>query len=128
MNDASRNKSVLVVEDDADLREHLKEVLKTQGFRVFVGGNVEEGKAQFRIRNPDLILTDLRLPGGDGNELIYLVRETDPERPIIAMSGGYSNAAVNLEMADVLGANTVLCKPFRNKQLLDAVQALIGAP
>ena len=120
-------KSILIVEDDYQFRDYLSELLKGEGYEVFVANDVREGEAQFRFRRPDLILTDLVLPGAEGTELIFSIREREPERPIIAMSGGNRYSDRYLEMADALGAGAILAKPFTAVELLETIEAQLAA-
>jgi CheY-like chemotaxis protein len=118
--------TILVVEDNLDFREYLVELLKLSGYKTLIADDGAQAHAQFRIRKPDLVLTDLVMPQRDGAELIYQIREREPDKPIIAMSGGYSGAEKNLETANALGANRVLGKPFTSAQLLEVIQELLG--
>ncbi len=121
-------KRVLIVDDDYDTVEYLAAMLKLEGYETLTATSAAEGWAQFRHRRPNLILTDLRMPGRNGEDLIYEVLSQGAECPIIAMSGGYDKAELQLEMANALGANLVLGKPINRTALLNAVQQLIGSP
>ena len=125
MNDGTNKTTILVVDDDYQFCEYICDVLKMAGYAVLVASDVESGKVQYRFRHPDLILTDLSMPGQEGGELIDHIREKEKDRPIIAMSGGYRHADHNLEMAEMLGANAVLGKPFSNSDLLATIEGLL---
>jgi DNA-binding response OmpR family regulator len=118
--------TILIVEDDVQLRDYLSELLKDEGYEVFTAGDVAEGKAQFKFRRPDVILTDLVLPGAEGTELIFSIREKEPDRPIIAMSGGSRFSGRYLELADALGAGVILAKPFSAGELLQAIEVQLA--
>ena len=125
MKDATHKTTILVVDDDYQFCEYVCEVLKDADYAVLIASDVEAGKVQYRFRHPDLILTDLSMPGQEGGELIDHIRSKESDRPIIAMSGGYRHADYNLEMAEVLGANAILAKPFSNNDLLDTIAGLL---
>lgn len=119
-------RSILIVEDDEQYCDYLKELLKSEGYEVYIARNVGEGRALFKFRRPDLILTDLVLPDAEGTDLIFAIRQKEPERPIIAMSGGSRYSDRYLEMASVLGAGAILAKPFTAGKLLGAIEEQLG--
>ena len=80
------------------------------------------GKVDF-----DLVITDIMLPDRDGNSLIVELRRRYPGIPVIAVSGAPSTAFVNhLEMASKVGADHVLGKPFKARELKARVNELLG--
>ncbi len=62
--------TILLVEDDSDLRELLQEELEAEGYQVTACGDAEQGKAFLASQAPDLLISDLRLPGADGLSLL----------------------------------------------------------
>lgn len=118
---------ILIVEDDLQFREYLVELLKEMGYQVIVANDVAEGKSLFKFKHPDVVLTDLVLPGiAKGEDLIFYIKEQLPDQPIIAMSGGHRHSERYLEIAKVLGAGAILSKPFLAAELLDAIEAQLA--
>ena len=106
---------VLVVDDDAGLRDSIRALLESMGFLVSTAGNAWEAICEVGAQRPDLILTDIYMPEGDGYELISAMRNFGETIPIVAMSGGPLQYGVedHLGIAKRLGAEATLPKPFR---------------
>jgi CheY-like chemotaxis protein len=116
-------KTILLIDDDELLRELFGGALRRKGYYVIEADSGVEGFEKARQNLPDLILTDICMPGGDGETLLHNIRD-DPElktSQVIVMSG----------MPDLLvprtgteeGANDFLTKPVSLKVLLSCVQA-----
>ena len=112
---------ILLVEDEERVRALLKGVLESNGYEVQEASSGKEALQSYARSPPDLILTDLVMPDMEGIELITKIRKSDPNLKIIAMSG--SNY---LDIAERLGVDHTLAKPFSNKSLLNAVKATLG--
>jgi CheY-like chemotaxis protein len=114
--------SILVVDDEADVRELLSEILEECGYQVF---QAEDGKDALRClhaRQMDLIITDLIMPEQEGLETISRMRMEMPEMKIIAMSGSFEPSY--LRVARLLGADRTLQKPFSFDDVLAVVRQL----
>lgn len=122
-----QRRSILVVDDDAQLRRFIVELLEGEGFVVIQAPDGETGVKLFREHGPDLILTDIVMPDGEGIELIQTIGASTQRRPIVAMSGGgaLKFGADYLRMARLLGADAALQKPFTGTQLLQTVDGLL---
>jgi len=106
---ASEPVTVLVVEDDAPLAALFVGLLKRGGYRTITAGTVAEGRDRLEAGDVGVLITDLRLPDGDGLELIEWTRKTDPRIAIIAVTAfGSIERAVR---AVRLGAYDFLTKP-----------------
>lgn len=114
------NQRILVVEDDAGLRDCVQCLLRTKGFATVIGETVEQGLRALRSDDFDLVITDLRLPDSTGLDLIRGAKELDPETPVILMTS-YSSVESAIE-ALRLGAVDYLIKPFDNSEFLHSVQ------
>lgn len=126
MDNARQSPSILVIDDDAQLRGFLREVLDQEGFEVLEADNGTVGCAMFERHRPDLVLTDIVMPEKEGMELIMELRRSHPELPIIAMSGGNAGFSGSyLAAAGKLGADATLAKPFTASHLLSAIQELL---
>ena len=112
--------AILVVDDEQAQRTVLAGFLRKRGFEEFQAASVEEGLAVVRARTVDLVLTDLRMPGGGGLALLEGVRALNPEIPVIVMTAfGTVSSAVD---AMKKGAADYLTKPID----LDELEVLIG--
>jgi DNA-binding NarL/FixJ family response regulator len=86
----SKNTSVLVVEDDESIRTSLSTVLSEYGYRVRSAEDGFSALLEIRTEVPDVILSDLHMPGMSGFELLAVVRIYYPGVKVIAMSGAYA--------------------------------------
>ena len=119
---------ILVVDDDADMLRLLSMRLTAAGYRVTAVGSAEAALNQLDIEQPQLVLSDVQLPGRDGLALFDLVRARHPALPVILLTAhGTIPDAVE---ATARGVFTYLTKPFDGKALLDKIaQALaLSAP
>lgn len=117
--------SVLVVDDDAAIRAGLEIHFRRQGWRVETAAGVAEAAAKFRRAPRPLVVTDMRMPDGDGLDVTTAVRERAPETAVILMTafGGVPEAVRAMRA----GARDYLIKPVAFPQLLEAAeQALAG--
>jgi CheY-like chemotaxis protein len=119
---------VLVVDDDADLRDSIRALLESMGFLVSTAANACEALLEIGAQRPDLVLTDVYMPEGDGYELIATLRSYGDTIPIIAMSGCAFQFGLqdHLGKAMRLGAEATLAKPFRSATLIETVDRAIG--
>jgi CheY-like chemotaxis protein len=117
---------LLVIEDDDLLREIIAVTLRHAGHSVAEAVEGRQGCELFHAQPADLVLTDLIMPGQEGIETIMQLRQTQPDLPIIAMSGGATHARFYLEIAAKLGARRILAKPFTAEDLLRSVHDLLA--
>jgi len=116
---------ILVIDDEADMRALLDEMLRAGGHEVVLASDGRDGVAKYRARPADLVITDLFMPNQEGLETIVELRRDFPRVVIIAMSGKTSASAM-LSIAVRLGAVEVLIKPFQPAELLAAVARALG--
>lgn len=107
--------TILVVEDDSDLRELVAESLRNQNHLVSTASSGAAGRRIARADPPDLYLVDVGLPDVDGVDFVREVRREDLAVPILLMSADDSDARV-VEGLDA-GANDYVVKPFSNQLL-----------
>jgi excisionase family DNA binding protein len=117
--------TVLVVDDDAGLREFLRVNLEAEGFSVREAGSASEGLAALDEEPPDLILLDVMMPRVDGWEMLSRVQERHGVAaiPVIMYSGKLEAA----EHAEERGAQAFIGKPFDPRKLLDVTKQLLGS-
>ena len=112
---------VLVIDDDEEHRTLAKAMLVGAGHEVEEALDGADGLRAFGKRPPDLVLTDINMPGLDGHEVIAALRVQQAKVPIIAVSGGSAIAKDELLLkASALGAVEVIMKPFEFRQLIGA--------
>ena len=113
---------ILVVEDDADVREFLGEMLTDEGFALEFATEGQEGLESFKSGAFCLVLTDLLMPNLHGMDLIKTIRGAGHDVPIIAMSGYPTSPDDVLEG----GADAFFGKPFDNDELTHMIDELLG--
>ena len=114
--------SVIVVEDDRQIRRFVRTVLEAEGYRVFESGNGASGLLEAANRKPDLVILDLGLPDQDGVGVIGRIREWSSV-PIIVLSAR-SGESVKVDALDA-GADDYLTKPFGTGELLARIRAAL---
>jgi DNA-binding response OmpR family regulator len=122
----SVKRRVLVVEDDFDTLHPLAELLRLRGYNVSTASEAEQGLDVARQFNPDLIITDIALPGKSGLHFIGAVRKNQALQatPIIVISGCGPMILVEAEAA---GANCCLEKPISIDLFWSAIDQVFGA-
>ena len=118
--------TVLVIEDEADIRQSIRTILETAGYAVIEAENGIPGLSLYASRRPDLVLTDIVMPEKDGLETIREICRMDPAAAIIAMSAYEYGRMDFLEIAKRFGAAGTLRKPFRPDELLASVSWVLG--
>ena len=125
-----QGKNVLIVDDDSSIQELLRIILTKHGYEVQQATDGEEGVKKFLEIEPDLVISDISMPKGDGFNVAILIRSKerslDKKVPILLISAFYDNQS-NKENALRCGADAFLSKPFTQKQLIEAVQNLLPA-
>ena len=115
--------SVLIVDDDIALRTTIYRDLTDQGFAVSLAQNAAEAISVLLAGPIDVLLTDLRMPGADGIDLLEQIRSASTRTRAILMSG-YASAR-DYQRAIECGAVRVLCKPFTPSELLQAIRQAV---
>jgi two-component system KDP operon response regulator KdpE len=113
---------ILVIEDDAAIRNVLRVLLEAEQYRVIEAGTASRGEVEARSHKPDLLLVDLGLPDGDGLAVIKRIREWS-QVPIIVVSARTMEAQ-RIAALDV-GADDYVTKPFSTPELLARVRAAL---
>jgi CheY-like chemotaxis protein len=117
--------SVLVVDDDAGLREFIRANLEAEGSSVREAGSASEGLAALDEESPDLILLDVLMPKMDGWEMLRRVQERHGVDAIQVIM--YSGTVEEAGKAEERGAQAFIGKPFDPAKLLDATKQLLGS-
>jgi CheY-like chemotaxis protein len=128
---------ILVIDDEALVREALQRVLASTTVSVIAAGDADEGLAALRGSAFDLVIIDVVLPGMDGVAAIKEIRRHHPRMPIIAISGGgdfglsgYRPESIStiayLAACTAAGANGVLAKPFETAELRSLIAQVLA--
>jgi CheY-like chemotaxis protein len=119
------NETILIADDDSDIREILRHTLERAGYVTAEAANGSEALSALRTMQFDLLITDLAMPERDGLELLEVLRYEQLAPKVIAMSGAWDG--VCLPAAAKLGAQAALPKPWRAEALLDTVRTVLAA-
>ena len=118
---------LLVVDDEANIRELLGKCLASNGYRVTAVASAAEALRVARDERPDLIISDLQLEDADGLEMIAELKAEFPERPVILLTGVLFDPKVVNELLPAK-VDCYLEKTSSLAKILEAVRRLIGPP
>jgi excisionase family DNA binding protein len=114
---------VLVVDDDARVREFIRINLELEGYRVREAERAEEALAAIENDSPDLVLLDVVMPGTDGWQMLQRMQERHGSIPVIMFSGKVGEA--DADEATRRGAEGFIGKPFDPQQLIERAKQLV---
>ncbi len=118
--------TVLVLDDDAQIREMVRQVLEMEGYAAMEASDGRQGVRLCREHSVDLVITDIFMPEKDGLQAIREIRQDAPNTKIIAISGGGETVAGDfLHHARLFGADRVFAKPLRLSELVASVRELL---
>ena len=118
---------ILIVDDEAQIRELLRMAFEARGFEVAEADNGENALALHDEIGPAAVVIDLIMPGMEGIETIRHLRARNANLRIVALSGGGSMGFVDfLKYAQQLGADLAMSKPVPLKELVASVSRLIN--
>ena len=115
---------VLVVDDEASIRDLLSKTLALADYEVDVAPDGEEALDRLKTQPCDLLITDLRMPGLDGMSMISEVRRLHPQLPVIVITG-FSTEATAIDAANI-GVSGYLTKPFKVPRVLEVAARALG--
>jgi CheY-like chemotaxis protein len=129
--------SILVIDDEPDVRDAVKRVLDRAGYTVRTSDSGVDALAELERTRTDVVITDIIMPKIDGVQLIESIRKLFPSVRIIAISGGgnfgisaYQPTAITttayLASAELAGAHMGLTKPFESNDLIQAIERVLG--
>ena len=116
------NYRILVVDDEAAIRETARAMLATQGYEVITAVDGFDGLVQLRRSLPDLIISDLSMPNMSGFEFLSVVRKRFPQIPVIAISGAYNGG-----LGGVISDAFFFKGQYRPEELFTKVRLVIEA-
>ncbi len=121
----SKPKKVLVVEDEADFRDMLTQILERAGYAVSAAPNGEEGLALYRTAAPDVVILDVHLPDMSGFEICRQIRLQGPrpQTPILMCTVRSEVSGVAEGLGS--GATDYVLKPFQVSDMLERVRRVL---
>lgn len=115
---------ILIIDDDALVRQSLSTILGTLGHEIVTAGTAMDGIDRAEDTPVDVALVDMKMPGLDGLEAVKAIVRMESAIPVIGMSGGSLNADIDYAvLALKLGAKAFLKKPFTRAELVNALTA-----
>lgn len=120
-------KTILLIEDNHDIRENTCEMLELAGYHIISAPNGQEGLALAKSKSPDLILSDIMMPLMNGHEVFEALKkdETTKKIPFIFISSSVDKKFVQSCLDS--GASAYIRKPFEEKELLDTIKACLSS-
>ena len=115
-------RTILLIEDDAELRQSLRDGLAAVGYQVIESADGVEGMARFQEDCPDVVITDIVMRNKEGIEVLSEIRKHALAVPVIVISGHPEYLA----MSRKLGATQILAKPFRLPELLACIETAMA--
>ena len=120
--------SILIADDVPAVAESMQLALTRCGHACTLAGDGDAAMAAFADRSFDLLVLDVWMPKRSGLEVLKQVRASQPNLPVILVSGGGAGATLEqaTAVADLYRADRMLYKPFEDEELIEAVAALLG--
>ena len=121
--------NILVVDDEAPVRNLLSDVLEKEGYSVFTAETGVEASTIYDSNDIDLVITDLVMPEKGGIDLIMELKKKDPNIKVIAISGGggITGRFDYLPIAKLVGATEIIAKPFQVTEIRAQVAKMLAA-
>ena len=119
----AKKTTLLIVDDEPDLREVLGFTFERKGYVVLTAGNAIEAMEVVKKNKIDVIISDIRMAGGDGIQLLEEVKKINPDMPTMLFVTGFAD--ISFQEAYDKGADAIFSKPFDTKVLLAAVEKLL---
>ena len=117
---------ILLVDDEVDLLATYERLLRRRGYRIVAAGSCRDGLSIIEREPLALVVTDLRLPDGNGIDIVRAARNTTTPTPSIVVTGFASEASRAVALA--AGASGYLSKPFGASAFMSLVGGILGTP
>lgn len=117
-----KQKHILVIDDDQELLRIVSRTLELEGYNVSIASDGQSALSLFPRCKPDLIILDIMMPDINGHQVLQRIRE-DSNVPVMMLTA--IGEPVTLEKSLNLGADNYMTKPFRSKELLARIRALL---
>ena len=116
---------LLIIDDDAHLRESLAEVLEMEGYECLQAGAAKDGIETARKHSPDVVIMDIQLPDSSGFQICQTLRKGSREVILIMMTGRFLSAEEKTQGFQ-LGADEYITKPFDLQELSVRIRQLLS--
>jgi DNA-binding response OmpR family regulator len=120
-------KRILVIDDNADIRDLVQFIFEKDGKLVSQGEDGEKGLAQLKVERPDLILLDTTMPGMSGLDVLKAIREDSNSEisaiPVVMLTANSSE--IDMKKAFEIGATSYIIKPFKREKILTEIDLLL---
>lgn len=120
----TQNIKILLVDDEDAFLETLAFLFRRSGFQVLLASSGREAFATIESQKVDIVVSDIRMPDGNGVWLLDRIKEKYPQIPVILLVTGF--AEVTTEEIFNKGAEALFCKPFNRKHLQDTVMRILS--
>ncbi len=121
-NKPKKETSVLVIDDEMEMRSLFLRILEPRGCRVIIAGNAPEGLERAKAENFDVVFTDIVMPKMDGISASERLKEISPNTKIVIMSGHTENENVKRALVSGLDIFAILSKPFKIGDVIDIIE------
>lgn len=122
----SQQKTLLIVDDDAEIRSALRSVFEKKGYRVLLAQDGNSGMALAETEAPDLVIVDMMMPKKSGFLVLEKLKRSTPGGPKVIMITA-NEGSRHRAYAELLGVDDYIRKPFAMDRLLDSVERLCPA-
>ncbi len=116
---------ILIVDDEAYIRRVLELKLKNKGYKVLTAINGAEGLEKFNLYHPDVVITDVKMPGMDGQALCEKINNTNDEKPYLIIVVTCSVSESNMRWINNMRDTLLLEKPFSPSRILEAIEEFV---
>ena len=124
LKEGNRRVTILIVEDDDDLRESLAASLSDEGYHVLWAGDADEAIASVKAHKVNIVFMDICLPGMNGVEVYKAIKKMQPTVKTVMMTGFFVHDLVNAAIS--AGAYDILYKPFVMDDILKVIKKITG--
>ncbi len=120
----NKNKKILIIDDEREMVEELKEILESKGYCTDAAFDGEEAVERFKDSEQDigLVLLDVKIPKMNGIEVYRKIRKINANVPVIIVTGSFEKKCAKQILEE--GANAVVYKPFEVEELLRMIQKM----
>src|ERR1700741_5449852 len=115
-------KSILVIDDNKDIRENTAEILDLAGYKIFKAENGKKGVEQALKEKPDVIICDIMMPELDGYGVLHLLRKNPESQNIPFIFLTAKTERTDFRKGMEMGADDYVTKPFEDIELLNAIE------
>ena len=124
---AAKSETVLIVDDDEEIRLIAEYTLQKLGYRTLTASHAEEALAVIEASKPEIVITDALMPKIDGRQLCRLIKMSHPSIKVVVMSGLYTNSKYRVEALHEYHADEYLAKPINFERLRTVLHHLSSA-